>query len=120
MTVHHGHKHLRCEATPVLVDMKGVLEPGKVVAVDVSGWAVGACKGIDSAREQNRIPAVPMSRAVHHVLGKLAALLLMGVCVVIVLDGRAFGPKLAERARRRAGQNAAVTGLDTLRPSARV
>ena len=117
MTVHNGHKHLRSEPQPVLVDMQSVLKEGEVVAVDVSSWAVAACKGIDSARQQNRIPAVPMTRAVHQVLGKLAALLLMGVCVVIVLDGRPFGPKLLERARRRAGRKAAATGLAEARTS---
>ena len=117
MTVHNGHKNLRSEPKPVLVDIKSVLKEGEVVAVDMSGWAVAACKGIDSARQQNRIPAVPMTGAVHQVLGKLAALLLMGVCVVIVLDGRAFGPKISERERRRAGRKAAATGLAEARTS---
>ena len=118
MTIRNGHKHLRSEAQPAMVDLKNVLKEKSVVAVDISGWAVGACKGIDSARQQNRVPPVPMSRAVGAVMSKLICLLLLpGIYVVLILDGRVFPPKLAEHQRRRVGRADAAKELAEARTS---
>ena len=62
MTVVNGHSNLRSEAAPKMVNMEEAVKKGRVVAVDLSSWAVAACKGIDSARQQNRVPPVPEPR----------------------------------------------------------